>query len=146
MKGTHPTRLLSLLLALIFCIYLVPTEALAIEAKKSILETERTYARDYDSVESPDIVSEIASSRDEYQKEYLLSNGQHKRITSGTASQNDESRILRQLRCGFRYGGEYSSIFNYYYSRSCGAASSNLRLSEGYFSAQPEVYKGENVW
>ena len=77
MKGTHPTRLLSLLLALIFCIYLVPTEALAIEAKKSILETERTYARDYDSVESPDIVSEIASSRDEYQKEYLLSNGQH---------------------------------------------------------------------
>ena len=77
MKGTHPTRLLSLLLALIFCIYLVPTEALAIEAKKSILETEHTYARDYDSVDSPDIVSEIASSRDEYQKEYLLSNGQH---------------------------------------------------------------------
>lgn len=77
MKGTHPTRLLSLLLALIFCIYLVPTEALAIEAKKSILETEHTYARDYDSVDSPDIVSEIVSSRDEYQKEYMLSNGQH---------------------------------------------------------------------
>ena len=129
MKGTHPTRLLSLLLALIFCIYLVPTEALAIEAKKSILETERTYARDYDSVESPDIVSEIASSRDEYQKEYLLSNGQHKRITSGTASQNDESRILRQLRCGFRYGGEYSSIFNYYHrlTRANTPASASFR-------------------
>lgn len=77
MKAPRMTKVLSFLMALVFCLYLVPTEALAVEVKKNALEAASEYARDYDPVDSPDIVSEIASSRDEYQKEYLLSNGQH---------------------------------------------------------------------
>lgn len=77
MKAPRMTKALSFLMALIFCIYLVPTEVLAAEVKGNALASASTYARDYDSVDSPDIVSEIVSSRDEYQKEYLLSNGQH---------------------------------------------------------------------
>ena len=77
MKAPRMTKALSFLMALIFCIYLVPTEVLATEVKGNALASASTYARDYDSVDSPDIVSEIVSSRDEYQKEYLLSNGQH---------------------------------------------------------------------
>lgn len=77
MKAPRMTKVLSFLMALVFCLYLVPTEALAVEVKKNALEAASEYARDYDPVDSPDIVSEIASSRDEYQKEYMLSNGQH---------------------------------------------------------------------
>lgn len=71
MKAPRMTKALSFLMALIFCIYLVPTEVLAAEVKGNALASASTYARDYDSVDSPDIVSEIVSSRDEYQKEYL---------------------------------------------------------------------------
>ena len=77
MKAPRMTKVLSFLMALVFCLYLVPTEALAVEVKKNALEAASEYARDYDPVDSPDIVSEIVSSRDEYQKEYMLSNGQH---------------------------------------------------------------------
>lgn len=68
MKAPRMTKVLSFLMALVFCLYLVPTEALAVEVKKNALEAASEYARDYDPVDSPDIVSEIASSRDEYQK------------------------------------------------------------------------------
>ena len=77
MKTPRMTRFLSFLLALVFCVYLVPTEVLAAEVKQNALTAESEYMRDYDSVDSPDIVSEVISSRDEYQKEYVLSNGQH---------------------------------------------------------------------
>ena len=77
MKTPRMTRFLSFLLALVFCVYLVPTEVLAAEVKQNALTAESEYMRDYDSVDSPDIVSEVISSRDEYQKEYVISNGQH---------------------------------------------------------------------
>ena len=59
-----------------FCLYLVPTEALAAELRTGSGNSQNAYARDTTASDSADIVSEIVSSRDKYQKEYILSNGQ----------------------------------------------------------------------
>ena len=76
MKAPRMTRILSFFLALVFCLYLVPTEALAAELESASRISQSEYARDFVDEETPDVVSEIISSRDEYQKEYILSNGQ----------------------------------------------------------------------
>lgn len=76
MKAPRVTRILSLFLALVFCLYLVPTEVLAAEWESASRISQSEYARDFIDEETPDVVSEIISSRDEYQKEYILSNGQ----------------------------------------------------------------------
>lgn len=76
MKAPRVTRILSLFLALVFCLYLVPTEVLAAELESASRISQSEYARDFVDEETPDVVSEIISSRDEYQKEYILSNGQ----------------------------------------------------------------------
>ena len=41
MKAPRMTKVLSFLMALVFCLYLVPTEALAVEVKKNALEAVR---------------------------------------------------------------------------------------------------------
>lgn len=76
MKAPRMTRILSFFLALVFCLYLVPTEVLAAELESASRISQSEYARDFVDEETPDVVSEIISSRDEYQKEYILSNGQ----------------------------------------------------------------------
>ena len=76
MKAPRMTRILSFFLALVFCLYLVPTEVLAAELESASRISQSEYARDFVDEETPDVVSEIVSSRDEYQKEYILSNGQ----------------------------------------------------------------------
>lgn len=76
MKAPRMTRILSFFLALVFCLYLVPTEVLAAELESASRTSQSEYARDFVDEETPDVVSEIISSRDEYQKEYILSNGQ----------------------------------------------------------------------
>ena len=76
MRAPRTTRILSFLLALVFCLYLVPTEALAAELRTGSGNSQNAYARDTTASDSADIVSEIVSSRDKYQKEYILSNGQ----------------------------------------------------------------------
>lgn len=76
MKAPCMTRILSFFLALVFCLYLVPTEVLAAELESASRISQSEYARDFVDEETPDVVSEIISSRDEYQKEYILSNGQ----------------------------------------------------------------------
>lgn len=76
MRAPRTTRILSFLLALVFCLYLVPTEALAAELRTGSGNSQNAYARDIAASDSADIVSEIVSSRDKYQKEYILSNGQ----------------------------------------------------------------------
>lgn len=76
MKAPRMTRILSFFLALVFCLYSVPTEVLAAELESASRISQSEYARDFVDEETPDVVSEIISSRDEYQKEYILSNGQ----------------------------------------------------------------------
>lgn len=75
MKAPRMTRLLSLFLALIFCVYLVPTEVWAAELKTDSDRLQNAYIDDATSINTADVVSEIVSSRDKYQKEYVLSNG-----------------------------------------------------------------------
>ena len=72
MKAPRMTRILSFFLALVFCLYLVPTEVLAAELESASRTSQSEYARDFVDEETPDVVSEIISSRDEY----ILSNGQ----------------------------------------------------------------------
>ena len=69
MRAPRTTRILSFLLALVFCLYLVPTEALAVELRTGSGNSQNAYARDTTASDSADIISEIVSSRDKYQKE-----------------------------------------------------------------------------
>ena len=77
MKVPRTTKIVSLLLTVIFCLYLVPVEVVAAELKTTAQKVESTDIINAQTTEDADIVSEIVSSRDKYQKEFLLSNGQH---------------------------------------------------------------------
>ena len=77
MKVPRITKIVSLLLAAIFCLYLVPVEVVAAELKTTAQKVQSTDVINFQTTEGADIVSEIVSSRDKYQKEFLLSNGQH---------------------------------------------------------------------
>ena len=77
MKVPRTTKIVSLLLTVIFCLYLVPVEVVAAELKTTAQKVESTDIINSQTTEDADIVSEIVSSRDKYQKEFLLSNGQH---------------------------------------------------------------------
>ena len=46
MRAPRTTRILSFLLALVFCLYLVPTEALAAELRTGSGNSQNAYARD----------------------------------------------------------------------------------------------------
>ena len=77
MKVPRTTKIVSLLLAVIFCLYLVPVEVVAAELRTTAQKVQSTDIINAQTTEDADIVSEIVSSRDKYQKEFLLSNGQH---------------------------------------------------------------------
>ena len=59
MKAPRMTRILSFFLALVFCLYLVPTEVLAAELESASRISQSEYARDFIDEETPDVVSEI---------------------------------------------------------------------------------------
>ena len=77
MKVPRTTKIVSLLLAVVFCLYLVPVEVVAAELRTTAQKVQSTDIINAQTTEDADIVSEIVSSRDKYQKEFLLSNGQH---------------------------------------------------------------------
>lgn len=64
MKAPRMTRILAFFLALVFCLYLVPTEELATELESVPCISQSEYARDFVVEEALRMVSEIISSSD----------------------------------------------------------------------------------
>lgn len=85
MKALRMTSLLSFFLVLEFCLYLIPTEELATELESAPCISQSEYARDFVVEDTLNMVSEIISSSDKYQQEYILPNGQRLLTIAPTA-------------------------------------------------------------
>ena len=78
MKTPRRQKFLAFFLAIALSLTLIPAQVLAIEIdqRKESLQIERAEAASAEPAQDAEIVSEIPSGRDAYQKEFLLSNGQ----------------------------------------------------------------------
>lgn len=78
MKTPRRQKFLAFFLAIALSLTLIPAQVLALEIdqRKGSLQIECAEAASAEPAQDAEIVSEIPSGRDAYQKEFLLSNGQ----------------------------------------------------------------------
>ena len=93
MKTPRRQKFLAFFLAIALSLTLIPAQVLAIEInqRKESLQIERTEAASAEPAQDAEIVSEIPSGRDAYQKEFLLSNGQRMLAVYPTAVHYQEN-------------------------------------------------------
>lgn len=93
MKTPRRQKFLAFFLAIALSLTLIPAQVLAIEIgqRKESLQIERAEAASAEPAQDAEIVSEIPSGRDAYQKEFLLSNGQRMLAVYPTAVHYQEN-------------------------------------------------------
>ena len=93
MKTPRRQKFLAFFLAIALSLTLIPAQVLAIEIdqRKESLQIERAEAASAEPAQDAEIVSEIPSGRDAYQKEFLLSNGQRMLAVYPTAIHYQEN-------------------------------------------------------
>lgn len=93
MKTPRRQKFLAFFLAIALSLTLIPAQVLAIEIdqRKESLQIERAEAASAEPAQDAEIVSEIPSGRDAYQKEFLLSNGQRMLTVYPTAVHYQEN-------------------------------------------------------
>ena len=93
MKTPRRQKFLAFFLAIALSLTLIPAQVLAIEIdqRKESLQIERAEAASAEPAQNAEIVSEIPSGRDAYQKEFLLSNGQRMLAVYPTAVHYQEN-------------------------------------------------------
>ena len=93
MKTPRRQKFLAFFLAIALSLTLIPAQVLAIEIdqRKESLQIERAEAASAEPAQDAEIVSEVPSGRDAYQKEFLLSNGQRMLAVYSTAVHYQEN-------------------------------------------------------
>ena len=102
MKTPRRQKFLAFFLAIALSLTLIPAQVLAIEIdqRKESLQIERAEAASAEPAQDAEIVSEIPSGRDAYQKEFLLSNGQWEEIDNTLRAERQNGSTVYRNTAG----------------------------------------------